>query len=97
MPGTQGDVLIKQTPDGGAIDIQGGLVEMTGGFESAFYLALFGGEKDDDGTQDSKNNWWGNLVEEEPSLIVRSRTQHILITLVPISGNLIRLENDYRF
>ena len=93
MPGTQGDVLIKQTPDGGAIDIQGGLVEMTGGFESAFYLTLFGGDKDDDGTENSKNNWWGNLVEEDQDLIVRSRTQHILITLVAISGNLIRLEN----
>jgi phage gp46-like protein len=86
------DVLIKQTLDGGAINIEGGLVEMTGSFESAFYLALFGGNKDDDGSQNSKHNWWGNLTEENPDFHYRSKTQYLLRTLAPISGNLIKIE-----
>ena len=93
MAGTQGDVLIQQTNDGGEINIEGSLVEMTGGFETAFYLALFGGNQDDNGTQNSKNNWWGNLTEENPDFHYRSQFQYLLKTLVPISGNLIRLEN----
>lgn len=86
------DVLLKQTPDGGAINIEGGLVEMTGGFESAFYTALFGGNKEDDGSQNAKFNWWGNLTEENPDFHYRSKTQYLLRTLAPISGNLIKIE-----
>ena len=89
----EGDVLVRQTNDGGEITIEGGLVEMTGGFETAFYFALFGGNQDDDGTQNSKNNWWGNLTEEDPDLHYRSQFQYLLTRLVPISGNLVRLEN----
>ena len=93
MPGTQGDVLVKQTNDGGEINIEGGLIEMTGGFETAFYFALFGGNQDDDGSQNNKNIWWGNLTEENPDFHYRSQFQYLLKTLVPISGNLVRLEN----
>ena len=86
------DLLLFQTNDGGEINIKGGLVQMTGGFESAFYLAMFGGNQEDDGTENAKFNWWGNLVEEDPDLHYRSATQHALRNLRPISGNLILLE-----
>ena len=86
------DVLVEQTPDGGEMEIIGGLVTMTGGFQTAFYYALWGGNKDDDGTENSKFNWWGNLTETDPDLHYRSKTQNILNTLIPISGNLVRLE-----
>lgn len=86
------DVLVEQTPDGGEIEIINGLVTLTGGFQTAFYYALFGGNKDDDGTENSVNNWWGNLVETDTTLHYRSKTQNILQTLVPTSGNLLRLE-----
>lgn len=89
----QGDVLIFQTPDGGEITATKGITQMTGGFESAAYLSLFGGNQDDDGTQNSKENWWGNLIEEDPNFHYRSRTQYLLTRLVPISGNLVRLED----
>jgi len=86
------DVLVEQTPNGGEIEIIGGLLTMTGGFKTAFYYALFGGNKDDDGTENAKFNWWGNLTETDPDLHYRSKTQNIINTLIPISGNLVRLE-----
>ena len=92
MSGIQGDALLKQTPDNGEIEYTNGLLVMTGGFETAFYLALFGGNQKDSGTQNDINNWWGNLVETDPDLYYRSHTQYLLQTLIPVSGNLVRLE-----
>ncbi len=89
----QGDVLIFQTTDGGEIIVENGITQMTGGFESAVYLSLFGGNENDDGTETAKFNWWGNLVEEDPVYHYRSQTQYLLTRLVPISGNLVRLKN----
>lgn len=89
----QGDVLIFQTIDGGEINIEGGVTQLTGGFETAFYLSLFGGNEDDDGSEGNVKNWWGNLVEEDPILHYRSRTQNILRGLPMTSGNLIRIED----
>lgn len=87
------DVLVEQTNDGGEIEIIGGLLTMTGGFQTAFYYALFGGNQEDDGTENATFNWWGNLVETDPDLHYRSKTQYLLKTLVPISGNLILIES----
>ena len=88
----QGDVLIRQTPDGGEITIEDGITEMTQSFESCVYLALFGGNKDDDGTDDNPRTWWGNRDEDNPSRQYRSRTQNLLESIPAVPANLRRIE-----
>ncbi|GAG06443.1 unnamed protein product, partial [marine sediment metagenome] len=63
---TNGDILLLSTKDGGDINIESGLIEMTAGFETAVYLSLFGGNIEDDGTEATKSKtWWGNLLETD--------------------------------
>jgi phage gp46-like protein len=89
----QGDVKLFQTNDDGDITVTGGVVEMSGGLETAAYLSLFGGNEDDDGRDDNPNNWWGNLDEDDPAAIYRSETQHLLQAIPATSGNLSRIED----
>ena len=89
----QGDVLLFQTPDDGDIIVEGGLVEMAGGLETAAYLSLFGGNEDDDGLGNNSFTWWGNLDETNPALKYRSETQNLLQAIPPTSGNLRRIED----
>lgn len=62
----QGDVLMyHSSEDCGDIKESGGIIEMTTFFETMAYLALFGGNEDDDGSQSTeKKQWCGN--EGEP-------------------------------
>ena len=88
----QGDVKLFQTDDDGEIVVEGGIVEMSGGLETTAYLALFGGNEDDDGSQDNPKTWWGNLDETEPARRYISRTQELLKSSPATSGNLRRVE-----
>ena len=92
----QGDVLLCQTIDGGEISVDSGIVEMAGGLPTAAYLSLFGGNADDDGSQDSSLGWWGNLLETETSRRYRSETQYLLDKLPATASNLRRLEDAAR-
>lgn len=85
----QGDVLLQQTPDDGDINVTGGLVEMDGGLRSAVYISLFGGNEDDSGRDKDPHSWWGNIGNASK---IRSETQHLLQTVPPSSGNLLRVE-----
>ena len=87
----QGDVSLRQTDDGGEITVVNGVVEMSGGLETAVYLSLFGGNEDDDGRADNPQTWWGNLAENEPERQYRSETQHLLQALPATTGTLIRV------
>ena len=89
----QGDVLLFQTDDDGEIIIENGLVEMSGGLETMAYLALFGGNEDDDGRANNPANWWGNLGEIDPAMQYRSETQNLLQALPARTGNLRRIED----
>jgi len=91
-----GDVLLYQSLDGGEINYINGQPEMTGGFETAAYLSLFGGNKNDDGSKDNSFTWWGNVDEEDPDKRYISRTQYILQGLPATVGNLRRLEEAVR-
>ena len=86
------DVLLFQTVDDGDINIVGGITELTGGFDTSFYLSLFGGNFEDDGTQDNRKGWWGNLLENEPEGKYVSRTQNLLRGLPASPANLRRIE-----
>lgn len=89
----QGDVLLFQTNDDGEINVVKGIVEMSGGFETAIYLSLFGGNEDDDSRDGSSANWWGNLDEVDPARRYRSETQYLLQAISATTGNLRRLED----
>jgi phage gp46-like protein len=89
----QGDVKLFQTEDGGEITVVDGIVEMSGGLETAAYLSLFGGNEDDDGREDSPTTWWGNLDETDPAREYRSETQHLLQAIPATSNNLRRIED----
>ncbi len=82
----QGDVRLFQTDNDGDISITDGLVQMGGGLETSAYLSLFGG--DEEGA-----NWWANISEPDPVKEYNSETQKILNTVVPTSGNLLRVED----
>src|SRR6188768_987802 len=87
------DVLFFQTPDGGEIQIQNGLVGTTDGPEVAAYLSLFGGNLDDSGqAADDSKQWWGNAGEKELANKYRSSFQNLLYAVPLISSNLQRFE-----
>ena len=92
----QGDVLLFQTPDDGDILVEGGIVAMSSGLETAAYVSLFGGNEDDDGRPDNRATWWGNLGETDPARQYRSETQNLLQAIPATSGNLRRVEDAAR-
>lgn len=89
---SEGDVLLFQTNDDGDIIVENGITQMSSGLETAAYLSLFGGNEDDDGSENSTNQWWGNIGELE-SYKLRSQTQYLLNVLPATSANLLRIEN----
>ena len=89
----QGDVLLFQTNDDGDIIVEDGIVEMSGGLETAAYTSLFGGNEDDDGRADNPFNWWGNIGEIDPAKQYHSETQNLLQALPATSANLRRVED----
>jgi phage gp46-like protein len=86
------DVLLRQTNDGGNITIQGGLLLLAEGLETAAYLSMFGGNEDDPAEADTALQWWGNLLEDEPERAYRSETQYLVRSLPAIPFNLRRIE-----
>jgi len=93
MAEQQGDVLLFQTDDDGEINVVDGIVEMSGGLETAAYLSLFGGNEDDDGRDSNPATWWGNIDEIDPARQYRSETQHLLQSIPATTGNLRRVED----
>ena len=82
------DVLLFQTTDDG--DVTTGL-DTTQGIETALYLSLFGGNRDDDGSQDGDKGWWGNLIETDENAKLVSETAYLLGTIPATAYNLNRL------
>lgn len=92
MAEQQGDVILCQTIDDGDISVENGIVAMSGGMETAAYLSLFGGNEDDDGSDNNPANWWGNIDETQAEREYRSETQHLLQALPATANNLRRVE-----
>lgn len=88
-----GDVKLIQTNNNGDFDVVNGLIEMDGGLQTTVYLALFGGNLDDDKSDQNKFNWWGNIGETEKSKQYRSETQYLVQALPATSSNLKRIED----
>lgn len=87
------DVLLFQTPDDGDVLVDGGVMTLTDGLETAVYLSLFGGNWQDDGSADNSLQWWGNADVTDPQHVQRSRTQYVLQSMPLTSGNLKRAED----
>ena len=88
----QGDVNLFQTDDDGEISVVNGVVQMTGSFETAAYLSLFGGNEDDDGSAGNPQTWWGNLGVVDGAGKYVSETQNLLQAIPATSANLLRIE-----
>ena len=82
------DVKLFSTPDDFDIEVINGTVTMDDGFETAFYLSLFGGNEDDPGGSDLSKQWWGNSLDDNVDTHYRSRTQYLLRMLPQNSANL---------
>lgn len=92
MAEQQGDVTLCQTINDGDISVEGGIMAMSGGIETAAYLSLFGGNEDDDGSDGSPANWWGNIDETQPEREYHSETQHVLQAMPATANNLLKVE-----
>lgn len=84
------DVFLFDTYDGGEITQD---LEIRDGLETSAYLSLFGGNVEDDGSEKSMMNWWGNLDENNQSRIYRATTAHLLSIISPTASNLRRVED----
>jgi phage gp46-like protein len=80
----EGDLLLLDTPDGGDIVIENGLLQPDRGFATAVYISLFGGNKEESGKVKTNKTWWGNTLEGTEAEKIVSRFQHI-ITAMPLS------------
>lgn len=92
MTDFKGDVLFIDTPDGGNIQIENGLVLDDRGFQTAVYLSLFGGNFDDPVVIESNKSWWGNLIGDKETEL-RSQFQNIICSL-PLTTKNIRVAED---
>ncbi len=93
MNNQQGDVLLFQTLNDGEMNVSGGIVEMSGGLETAAYISLFGGNQDDDGRQDNEFTYWGNRDEVNTDFKYVSEVQNLLRSIPATSNNLIRIHD----
>jgi len=95
MSDFQGDLLLKNTLDGGDIELtDDDLFVSDQGFDTAIYLSLFGGNELDNGSDSTKpKTWWGNLTEtDNPERKIISHTQFIITGLPATPANLNKLK-----
>lgn len=86
------DVLMFQTQDGANVNSVNGILELTDGPETAFYLSLVGGNLDDPGVGDSSKQWWANAYLTDPAKKYRSQTQYLLRNFPLTSATLPRIQ-----
>jgi phage gp46-like protein len=90
----EGDLLLFETLDGGEIQIENDLFINDRSFNTAVYLSLFGGNKDDGGKVKNNKTWWGNTLDgitENEKLV--SRFQNIIYGLPMTTKNIQEAEN----
>jgi phage gp46-like protein len=89
----EGDLLLVETPDGGNILIEGGMFVNDKTFNTAVYLSLFGGNKEDAGKVKNNQAWWGNLLPDtaEAEKLI-SRFQAVILGLPMSTKNILEAE-----
>lgn len=88
----QGDVKLFQTIDDGEINVVNGVIDMSGGLDTAVYLSLWGGNEDCNGQTACPFTWWGNFDETDKAKKQISETQYLLQSIPAITANLSRVE-----
>jgi len=89
----EGDLLLRDTLDGGDITINNGFLVSDRTFNTAIYLSLFGGNQKDSGRVQNRKTWWGNTlrgVNENQKLV--SRFQAIIFGLPISTKNILETE-----
>jgi phage gp46-like protein len=90
----EGDLFLEDTPDGGDIRIENDLFVNDRSFNTAVYLSLFGGNKDDNGKVRNRKTWWGNtLIGTAENEKIVSRFQAIISGLPMTTKNIQEAEN----
>lgn len=89
----QGDIFLFQANNHGDITVENGVIEMTGGLDTAAFLSLFGGNENCSGRDTCPFSWWGNFDEIDKANKYISETQFLLKTLPAITANLRRIED----
>ena len=89
----QGDVLMVSTADGGDIVIVDGLIKDCRSFDTAVYLSLFGGNKDDLNGK-PKETWWGNLIPGTKKDERMHSEFGAMVTGFPLTGANLRKASD---
>jgi phage gp46-like protein len=90
----EGDVLLIETPDGGDFVMKDGLITADNNYSTAFYLSLFGGNKEDSGVVKTNKTWWGNTLkntQKNEKLI--SRFQYVIRSM-PLTVKNIKAAED---
>lgn len=83
----QGDVLFEMTPDGGEMNIEEGITEMSVLYDSFILTCLMGGNRHDDGTATTASKQYMGNEDEEPQNQLRSRF-HALLYGRPMTSSL---------
>ena len=92
----RGDILLNKSNNNGDICVENGAITLTGGFETAIFLSLFGGNENDAGGSDRTNQYWANINEISDDVKYISQTQFLLNTIPLTSSNLLRIEDTIR-
>ena len=87
------DVLLLQTNNDGDVVYEDGDLKTEKGLQTAAYLSLFGGNKDDGGFDEKTKMWWANFQEADADYQYRSETQALLDSSPLTSALLLRLED----
>jgi hypothetical protein len=90
----QGDVLIYQSIDNGNMNIEDGITEMTQSVESMIYLALVGGNQEDNNTPATDHLQWMGNEDEEPQFQYRSKFQAWITSGKPITSGTLKEGRD---
>ena len=88
----EGAVKLFQTIDDGEINVVNGVIDMSSGLDTSVYLSLWGGNEDDNGSDNNPFTFWGNLDETDKAKKQISETQYLLQSIPAIPANLLRIE-----
>lgn len=79
----EGDLGVFNLPDGGEIACVDGQPFLDGGFDTAAYISLFGGDK----------SWWANLLIDDPNYRMGGELENLIRSIPLIPAYLIDIEN----
>lgn len=89
----QGDVLLYQGDDGGEINVENGITEMTQLYDTFIYLILCGSNEDDNNTSETEREQYCGNEDEPAENKLRGKLNYLLKNR-PINSETIREIRD---